>query len=204
MHADEWPFRQRDDFLTPAELSFYHVLEGVVRGVAVVCPKVRLADVVFVKAQDGKLNHQNRIDRQHLDFVLCDPQTMRPRCVVELDDTSHAGKRQQERDGKKNNVLAAAGLPLVRIAAQRQYRTAELAAQLRSYLVPTPEMSSSPAAPPVLPSQRAPSVAESPVHPLCPKCGIPMIARIAQKGPHAGTEFYGCANYPQCREVRRR
>lgn len=37
--------------------------------------------------------------------------------------------------------------------------------------------------------------------PLCPKCGIPMVLRVASKGAHRGEPFYGCPNYPRCREA---
>ena len=35
----------------------------------------------------------------------------------------------------------------------------------------------------------------------CPKCGSPMILRIARRGPNAGGKFYGCSNYPRCKET---
>jgi hypothetical protein len=38
--------------------------------------------------------------------------------------------------------------------------------------------------------------------PICPKCGIPMVERTAKRGDHAGEPFYGCVNYPRCRETR--
>lgn len=36
---------------------------------------------------------------------------------------------------------------------------------------------------------------------LCPKCGSPMILRIAKKGDRAGKPFYGCSSYPKCRGI---
>lgn len=36
---------------------------------------------------------------------------------------------------------------------------------------------------------------------LCSKCGVPMVRRTATRGSHAGQEFYGCPNYPRCREI---
>jgi len=36
-------------------------------------------------------------------------------------------------------------------------------------------------------------------HPICPKCGKPMILRMARKGPGAGSEFWGCPNFPSCK-----
>ncbi|MHB8127157.1 MAG: topoisomerase DNA-binding C4 zinc finger domain-containing protein [Desulfitobacteriaceae bacterium] len=37
---------------------------------------------------------------------------------------------------------------------------------------------------------------------LCPKCSIPMVLRKSTKGQNAGREFYGCTNYPQCKQVQ--
>ncbi len=36
---------------------------------------------------------------------------------------------------------------------------------------------------------------------LCPKCGAPMIRRVASKGSNAGNAFYGCSKYPACRGI---
>ena len=35
--------------------------------------------------------------------------------------------------------------------------------------------------------------------PLCPDCKIPMVLRISQRAPAAGSKFWGCPNYPKCR-----
>ncbi|MDD2361760.1 MAG: topoisomerase DNA-binding C4 zinc finger domain-containing protein [Oscillospiraceae bacterium] len=37
---------------------------------------------------------------------------------------------------------------------------------------------------------------------MCPKCRIPMVKRKAAQGARSGKEFYGCSNYPKCREVK--
>ncbi len=34
---------------------------------------------------------------------------------------------------------------------------------------------------------------------VCPRCGSPMIMRKASKGVNAGSEFWGCSNFPKCR-----
>lgn len=31
--------------------------------------------------------------------------------------------------------------------------------------------------------------------------GEPMVRREAKKGPNAGSSFFGCPNYPRCRET---
>lgn len=38
--------------------------------------------------------------------------------------------------------------------------------------------------------------------PQCPKCGVPMVLRTARRGDRAGSQFYGCPNYPHCRQTR--
>lgn len=41
-----------------------------------------------------------------------------------------------------------------------------------------------------------------PVAPCCPQCGRPMVGRTARTGAHAGSQFWGCANYPACKGIR--
>jgi ssDNA-binding Zn-finger/Zn-ribbon topoisomerase 1 len=36
---------------------------------------------------------------------------------------------------------------------------------------------------------------------VCPKCGGPMVLRTATRGTNAGKQFYGCKNYPKCKEI---
>lgn len=120
---DELPYRLRDDFLSAAEFSFFKVLAGAVASRAVVCPKVNLADLFYVTRPNENQAFRNKIDRKHVDFVLCDPKTMRPICGVELDDSSHGRRDRQERD---NQVFEVAGLPLVRVPAQAAYHPAGL------------------------------------------------------------------------------
>ncbi len=38
--------------------------------------------------------------------------------------------------------------------------------------------------------------------PACPACGKPMLKRTARQGPRAGTPFWGCTGYPDCRGTR--
>src|SRR5204863_366363 len=42
------------------------------------------------------------------------------------------------------------------------------------------------------------TVGDSISAPLCPKCGIPLVIRSSSRG-----EFYGCSNYPKCRQTMR-
>ncbi|OGP56458.1 MAG: nuclease [Deltaproteobacteria bacterium RBG_13_52_11] len=35
----------------------------------------------------------------------------------------------------------------------------------------------------------------------CPKCGGQLLPRTARQGKNAGSQFFGCANYPKCRYI---
>ena len=181
------PYRTRDDFLTPAELSFYRVLAPLVEGRLVVCPKVRLGDLFFVSRPTKRMAHRARISQKHVDFLLCEPNTLKPVVGIELDDSSHARPKRRERDAFVNQVFEAAGLPLLRVPVRRHYAPAELGDLLAPYLAPESKP------PPVPPGDDA-------APPRCPKCGVPMVVRTATRGKLEGRRFYGCPNYPKCRE----
>ena len=37
---------------------------------------------------------------------------------------------------------------------------------------------------------------------ICPQCGAKLVLRTAKKGMNAGSQFYGCGNFPKCRYVQ--
>lgn len=190
--VDDLPYRVRDDFLSPAERSFYQVLNMAVGSQAVVCPKVNLSDVFFVVRPNENMSYRGRIAQKHIDFLVCQPGTIRPLAGIELDDSSHSRPDRQTRDEFVDQVFEAAGLPLVRFSARSGYNPNEIAERLAQY-IGMPESALQPAG-----SSRP---ASSPVAPLCPKCGVPMVVRTVKGGEHQGKQFYGCPNYPQCRQV---
>jgi len=185
------PYRLRDDFLSPAEYSFYRMLSSSVNPRFTVLTKVRLADIFFVARPNENYSYFNRITQRHVDFLLCNPTTMKPVAGIELDDASHSQSKRQRRDEFVDQVFSAAGLPLVHIPARREYNSQEITGQLSDLL------DVEPSAPP--PSAR--SEKQSSSIPLCSKCGVPMVLKTARHGNHEGQQFYGCPNYPRCREV---
>jgi len=50
---------------------------------------------------------------------------------------------------------------------------------------------------PVVTTASAPAVSM----PICPRCGSPMVLRIARRGDRAGKPFYGCSSYPKCHGI---
>jgi four helix bundle suffix protein len=39
--------------------------------------------------------------------------------------------------------------------------------------------------------------------PACSICGKPMALRTARKGPHTGSQFWGCSGYPECKGTKK-
>lgn len=188
--SDQLPYRLRDDFLSAAELSFCRVLQQAVGSSLVVCPKVSLNDLFYVARPHENKGAVNRINRKHVDFVLCDPRTMTPRCAVELDDRSHSRKDRIDRDQFLDQVFEAAELPLLRIPAARAY-VKEIVQNQINDVVGNQKHSQGCA---MLPAERT--------QPICPKCGVELVRRTARKSPNKGKEFWGCPNYPKCRIVQ--
>jgi rRNA maturation endonuclease Nob1 len=179
-------YRLRDDFLSPAEANLLRVLREVAGDWALICPKVRLADLVYTPRQEDRQAALNRISRKHLDFVLCDAGTLRPALAIELDDRSHERTDRRERDVFVDQVLADVGLPLVRVPVQRSYDTRALAAMLTEARA----------------GDEVTTPAETPASEpgeVCPRCGGRLERRVARQGPRAGEPFLGCSNYPRCR-----
>lgn len=214
--APIFPYRTRDDFLSPAERSFYQVLRSVAGRRYLICPKVSLADLFFVKSGDPREYrvYTNKIDRKHVDFVLCNPETLAPLAGIELDDKSHQRTDRKQRDEFVDGVFSAAGLKLLRLRVQHGYRAQDLTAMLESVLPSIPEETVPASAPFPAVGQRAPSnspptngrhddVQESAAisPPVCTKCGTEMILRTAKKGSNQGKQFWGCPNFPRCRVV---
>lgn len=189
-HASaELPYRLRDDFLSPAELSFYRVLRFAVKEQAIVFAKVNLADIFFVVRPNENQSHRNKIDRKHVDFLICNAETMKPLVGLELDDKSHEQPKRVERDEFVDAVFEAADLPLIHVTARAAYEPNALIELLAPHLSVRPI------------AARVPMAANPATSPICPKCGTQMVERVASKGPNAGKKFWGCQNYPKCREV---
>ena len=188
------PYRVRDDFLSPAEFSFYKILSSLGGTRLIIQSKVRLADVFFVARPNENMTYFSRIAQKHLDFLVCDSVTMKPLLGIELDDSSHKRDDRQERDDFVDRVFEVAGLPLLRLPVQREYNTREVAAKIAPLLKDKISPSTTPPQPEINKQENG--------IPLCPKCGIPMVLRTVSQGEHKGKQFYGCKNYPRCREMK--
>lgn len=117
---------------------------------------------------------------------------MRPFGAVELDDVSHGRADREARDEFVDRAFAAAGVLVVHIKAQRAYNTDEVA-RLIAPLLKGRRLGEQ-----EMPPLRASGVDAAP---SCPKCGIAMVLRTAKQGSNQGGQFWGCKNFPKCREI---
>lgn len=186
----EYPYHQVDEFISAAELNFFFNLKSAVGDSAHIFSKVKLSDLFYAKTGDFGKNrtYTNKIDRKHVDFLLCDPKTLKPILGIELDDKSHQRADRQERDDFVNHVFEAAKLPLMHVSVQRSYSQNELKSKLSAYLSGKQ-----------ISNEQPKPVEES--SPRCPKCGSEMVLRTAKRGDNQGGKFWGCSKYPECRGI---
>lgn len=123
----------RKALFTPAERSFLGVLEPQLPPGVRVFGKVRLEDIVGVRAGLSRSERQaarNRINRKHVDFLLVRASDLAPLAGIELDDSSHEEEDRRDRDAFVDAAFASAGLPLIHVPVQRSYNPAEVKAKL--------------------------------------------------------------------------
>lgn len=224
--AKEMTYEARKDFFSPAERSFFGVLEWAVAGKYRVLGKVRLGDLI--QPAKGYTRSQrtvawNRINQKHVDFVLCQPDTLAPVGAVELDDASHRQEERSERDDFVDRALKTAGIPIVRFAARKSYAVVEVKAQLQAVLplkeeahapdefsltaqaedeslnaaFDAEEMPEEKETKPSLEADMEPAASEM----FCSACNSPMVKRLAKKGTNADEWFWACSAFPKCRKV---
>jgi hypothetical protein len=192
--ADKFSYEKNETLFSPAERSFYGVLNQAVKDQAVVFGKVRVADVLRPPKGMGRSDWQkafNRISSKHFDYVICSPDTLSVLAVIELDDKSHSNGKRAERDRFLESACTSAGLTLHRYKAAATYNLSEV----RDVIFPPPEESSEETS---LPETEQADREENQV---CPKCSSPLIKKVAKKGEYKGTVFLACSAFPKCRYI---
>jgi very-short-patch-repair endonuclease len=121
------PYVRKDFLLTKGERAFFDVLQNAVGGRMLIFSKVRIADLVFLpKGTEKRQTHLNRVQSKHVDFVLCDLKSIRPMLAIELDDASHDRADRVARDEFVDDVMTAAGLPMLHVKVRASYNATEL------------------------------------------------------------------------------
>jgi very-short-patch-repair endonuclease len=129
------PYKKRESLVTKTELAFFHRLCEAVGDDWHVVAMVRLADLIRVKKGTASFQAwQNKIHAKHIDFVLCDWETLNIELAIELDDSSHQRKDRIERDEFVDAALDSCQLPLLRVPVADGYNPKKLRAAIDNLL----------------------------------------------------------------------
>lgn len=121
------PYERRGMLLSPPEINFLRTLQTAVRQDWHVFSMVRLSDVLKVRPKTTKQQiWQSRIQAKHIDFILCDLETLEVKLAIELDDSSQRRPDRAKRDRFVSTALAAAGLPLLKVPVGEKYETSAI------------------------------------------------------------------------------
>jgi len=117
-------YTSRSFLLTKCESSFYGVLKLATDGRFAICPKVRLSDLI--RCTSGNPGDSNRINQKHIDFVLCEKDSMKIVCALELNDRSHLEGSRKKRDELVSSALDEAKIKFLPIRAAAEYSVQDL------------------------------------------------------------------------------
>jgi len=179
------PYRLREQFMSTPELALLRVLQDMVQNHYVICPKVALNDIFYIVRPNENVHFFNKIFRKHVDFLLCEPDTLKPAFGIELVKPI-AKNETREADKFMQDLFLSAGLPLVHVPSSDHYDENDMAELFKFSIVKVRTTGSLRA------STKSDSV------PMCPVCGRMMVLRIHRNGPEKGRKYYGCMDSPRC------
>ncbi len=179
------PYRLRENFMSTTELALLRVLQKMVGNHYWICPKVSLNDIFYIVRPNENVHFFNKIFRKHVDFLLCEPETLKPGIGIELVKPVFKTETR-EVDQFMADLFLSAGLPLVHVQSGERYSEEDLSELLELAVMKVKELK------PLRATAKTDSV------PMCPVCGRMMVLRAQRDGADAGKEYYGCMDNPQC------
>ncbi len=179
------PYRLREHFLSTPELALLRVLQGMVGRHYLICPKVALNDVFYIVRPNENVHFFNKFFRKHVDFLLCEPETLKPAFGIELVKPVFKTETR-ETDQFMEDLFLSAGLPLVHVPSGEHYSEKDLTELFQLAVMKVKETG----------ALRATAKTDS--VPMCPVCGRMMVLRIHRNGADAGKKYYGCMDNPHC------
>lgn len=108
------PYQLKRPFLQPSEQELLALLQQAAGADYLILAKVRLAEVAEVTAIPRRApwyQAVNRISAACFDFLLCDRDTLEPRCAIEMEQAS-------ETNAFLDELCQTIGLPLVRLTPE--------------------------------------------------------------------------------------
>ncbi len=95
-----------------------------------------MADILkVIPESNNQQGYRNKIEKKHVDFVLCEKKRLNYIAAIELDDSSHKRKDRVKRDKFVNNAFREAKLPLIRIDWQNEYNIEYIKNRIQEALI---------------------------------------------------------------------
>ena len=169
----DFPYK-RAKLLTDAERQLFHFMQNNLCQIdrITILAKVRLADIAEVDTR-VTLNKDFlwKITNKHVDFLICDKNTLDIICAVELDDYTHESEAAKQKDLFIMQVLDAVGIRTVRIKTKIRAIEKQDLALIDDYI-------------------------NRELAPKCPYCGKQMYPKESR----TGHRFYACEDFVECRK----
>lgn len=179
------PYRLRETFLSAAEVGLYRALKEMTKERYVIFTKVALNEIFLIVRPNENVHYFNKLFRKYVDFLLCNPESLKPQIGVEVVRTAPDGSVRNA-DRFMEELFLAAGLPLVQIPSSDRFESSEMVGLFQQALARAKQVEARPAA------NTQDSV------PMCPVCGKMMVLRTQRGGRAEGRLFYGCIDNPTC------
>ena len=184
-NTERLPYRLREPFLATTELALFRALQQMVGARYLICPKVALNDIFYIVRPNENVHFFNKFFRKHVDFLLCDPQTLTPAFGIEI--VRPISKNEtRESDKFIEELFIDAGLPLVHVPSSQTYDPSDIVSLFQLAVTKIGGTV----------SLRIDSASDS--VPLCPVCGKMMVLRINRDGARSGKKYYGWMDSPRC------
>jgi hypothetical protein len=179
------PYRLRERFLSTPELALLRVLQRMMGSHYLICPKVALNEIFYIARPNENVHFFSKFFRKHVDFLLCDPETLKPAFGIELVKPVNRHETR-EADQFMAELFLSARLPLVHIQSSERYSEQDLTQLFELAATKVKETG------PLRATAKTDSI------PMCPVCGKMMVLRIHRDGHEAGKKYYGCMDNPHC------
>jgi predicted RNA-binding Zn-ribbon protein involved in translation (DUF1610 family) len=180
------PYRLREHFLSTPERALLRALQKMAGERYLICPKVALNDIFYIVRPNENVHFFNKFFRKHVDFLLCDLETLKPAVGIEL-VRPMTRTETRELDQFMVELFLNARLPLVHVQSSEHYTEKDLTALFDLAVIKVKETG------PLRATAKTDSV------PMCPVCGKMMVLRFHRQGRNAGRKYYGCVDSPNCR-----
>src|SRR5215216_6440568 len=156
------PYRLREHFLSAPERALLKVLQKMMGERYLICPKVALNDIFYIARPNENVHFFNKFFRKHVDFLLCEPETLKPAFGIELVKPVTRNETR-EADQFMGELFLSAGLPLVHIPSSERYSENDLSELFQLAITKVKESG------PLRSTSKSDSV------PMCPVCGKMMV-----------------------------